>query len=225
MNIWQSIARNIRATVQAGAISPLQRLLGLGTPAPDSAGFGITFTIAIVALSAKMAKSEVEAFRRVCVFPDSETDNVRRVFELARQDVSGFETYARQIGRLLADEPRMRRDVLEALFAIAAADGLLHDSEERYLEVVAHHLGITDAEFKWVRSLFVNDADSPYHVLGVEPSASDAEVKRRYRELVLEHHPDKLMGRGVPQEFVAIAERALARLNAAYDVIAKERGL
>jgi DnaJ like chaperone protein len=197
-----------------------------------STRLGITFTIAMVALSAKMAKSdgfvtedEVAAFRRVCRFDPAETDNVRRVFDLAKQDIAGYETYARQIGHLLAGEPEVRRDVLEGLFVIAAADGVLHAREERYLTDVAGLMSIGPSELAWVRSLFVADGASPYSVLGVEPSASDAEIKARYRALAFEHHPDRLIGRGVPAEFVTIAERTLAGINGAYEAIARERGL
>lgn len=231
MTIWQTITNAASAAVRSETISPLLRAIGLdGTAKAPLAS--VAFTIAMVALSAKMAKSdgvvtcdEVEAFRRVCSFPDSEADKVRRVFDLAKQDVAGFETYARQIGTILADEPDLRRDVLEGLFVIAAADGVLHEREDRYLTAVAGHLGIAAAEMAWVRSLFVIGSGSPYEVLGSAPTASNDAIRARHRALVLEHHPDRLIGRGVPAEFVTISERKLAAINAAFDAIARERGL
>lgn len=232
MTIWQSISNAATAAVRSDTIGPLLRAIGIDGEVKAAPTASVTFTIAIVALSAKMAKSdglvtgdEVEAFRRVCTFPDSETANVRRVFDLAKQDIAGYETYARQIGNTLAAEPELRRDVLEGLFVIAAADGILHEREERYLASVAQHLAIAPADLAWVRSLFVTGAGSPYDVLGLTPGASNADVKARHRALVLEHHPDKLIGRGVPPEFVTIAERKLAAINAAYDSVARERGL
>lgn len=232
MTIWQTLSNAAAAAVRSDTIAPLLRAIGLDGEAKPAPVASVAFTIAIVALSAKMAKSdgvvtgdEVEAFRRVCAFPDSETANVRRVFDLAKQDIAGFESYAGQIGVMLAAEPELRRDVLEGLFVIAAADGILHEREDRYLTTVAHHLGVTPTELSWVRSLFVVGAASPYEVLGLTPDASTADVKARHRALVLEHHPDRLMGHGVPPEFVTIAERKLASINAAYDTIARERGL
>ncbi|MGE0698335.1 MAG: TerB family tellurite resistance protein [Hyphomicrobiaceae bacterium] len=231
MTIWQTISNVASAAVRHDAIAPLLRAIGVeaGEPSPLS---GAAFTMAIIALSAKMAKSdglvtseEVAAFRRVCSFPDSEARNVERVFNLAKQDVAGYEGYARQIGRLLADQPELRRDVLEALFVIAAADGVLHEAEDAYLSDVARFMGIGDAELGWVRSLFVTASADPFTTLGLTPMASDAAIKARHRQLVVEHHPDRLMGRGVPAEFVSLAERKLAAINAAFDKLAKERGL
>ncbi|MEZ5816368.1 MAG: TerB family tellurite resistance protein [Hyphomicrobiaceae bacterium] len=232
MTIWQTISGAAAAAVRSDALAPLLRALGLDATATGKPQHGVTFTIAIVALSAKMAKSdgvvtfdEMEAFRRVCSFPECDAENVRRVFDLAKQDTAGYEHYARQIGKLLADEPKLRLDVLEGLFVIAAADGVLHEREEHYLADVARLMGITQSELAWVRSLFVSSEADPYTTLGLSPSATSAEIKSSYRRLVTEHHPDRLVGRGVPAEFVTIAERKLAAINVAYDKIARERGL
>jgi len=115
--------------------------------------------------------------------------------------------------------------VLEALFHIAAADGIFHGAEDLYLADVARRFGFSDAEYRAIRALFVRDADDPYSILGVSPDISDEELKAHYRRLVREHHPDTLIARGVPEEFVDIANRKLAALNAAYDQIVKERAL
>lgn len=233
MTIWQTISSAAAAAARSDTIAPLLRALGIEPEASaERATNGVAFTIAIIALSAKMAKSdglvtsdEVEAFRRVCTFPASEAENVRYVFDIAKQDVAGYETYAQRVGRMLADEPELRRDVLEGLFVIAAADGVLHEREDRYLADVARLMGIGEGEFAWVRSLFVEAETNPYKTLGLTPSASVTEIKARHRALVIEHHPDKLIGRGVPAEFVAIAERKLAAINNAFDTLARERGL
>lgn len=232
MSIWQTIIGKAATVLGSGTPAGLLGGVSGNNDGSEDPPLGIAFTIAIVALSAKMAKSdgfvtadEVEAFRRVCRFPDSETENVRHVFDLAKQDIAGYESYARQIGAMLADSPELRRDVLEGLFVIAAADGVLHEREEQYLKSVAGHLGIPESEFAWVRSLFVAEAPNPYDVLNLDPSADDDTVKARYRALVREHHPDRLIGHGVPPDFVVIAERKLASINAAYETIARERGL
>ena len=231
MTIWQTIS-HAAATVRAEAIAPLLRAVGIEAAEPRSDATGAAFTMAIIALSAKMAKSdglvtddEIAAFRRVCAFPDSEAANVRHVFDLAKQDVAGYEAYAGQVRRLLAREPTLRCDVLEGLYVIAAADGVLHEREDRYLADVARLIGVSDSEHAWVRSLFVAAEADPYTTLGLAPSASPAEIKARHRALVIEHHPDRLMGRGVPAEFVAIAEKKLAAINDAFDTVARDRGI
>ena len=203
--------------------------------APDSGQSPVVtvkFTMAIIALSAKLAKSdgavtrdEVEMFRRIMDVPPGEEGNVRRLFELAKQDVAGFEAYAEQIGRLLANDGALTRDVLDGLFAIAAADGVLHEREDEYLKRVSGHLGYTDSAYAHVRSLYFAAPMGPYEILGLAPAASDHDVKARQRQLIREHHPDRLQGMGCAKEHVARAERKLAHINAAFDIIAAERGL
>lgn len=231
MTIWQRLSQSAAAIAPSGLAESLFRGLGVADTVARPE-VGATFTIALIALSAKMAKSdglvthdEVAAFRRVCSFAPEDEANVRRLFDLAKQDVAGYETYARQIRRALADDPALRRDVLEGMFVIAAADGVLHEREERYLETVAGLLEIPGTAYAHVRSLFVRDVTSPYLVLGLTPDATGDEVKARHRQLVLEHHPDRLIGRGVPAEFVTISERKLAAINHAFDQIAAERGM
>ena len=191
---------------------------------------GVTFTIAVVSLCAKMAKAdgvvvpaETEMFERHFQVPPEEMANVRRLYDLARQDVAGFEAYAEQIARLLADEPALLTDVLETLFHIATADGIVHMAEEVFLKIVAERFEISAADYRRLRALFIRDADSPYEVLGASPAESDEELKARHRRLVIEHHPDRLIAHGVPKAFAGIAEAKLAVINAAWDAIRKER--
>lgn len=114
--------------------------------------------------------------------------------------------------------------MLECLFHVASADGLLHPDEDAYLARVAEIFGLTDAEYRCVRRGFVHDPDSPYEVLNISARASDAEIKARYRELVKAYHPDVLVSKGVPQEFLAGAQRRLAAITVAYDAILAGRG-
>jgi DnaJ like chaperone protein len=196
----------------------------------------VAFTIAVISLSAKMAKSdgvasavERETFDRIFRAPAAETANVRRLFDLAAQDVAGFETYARQIATMLIGDPALKRDVFDGLFHIAAADGILHPAEETYLQTVASAFGLSATDYRTARAQFVVDPgnirDDPYVVLGLKPDVSTDVLRARFRQLVRENHPDLAMARGVPPEFVDLATRKLASINAAYDKIAGERGI
>jgi len=192
---------------------------------------GIVFTIAIIALGAKMAKAdgyvtrdEIEAFGRIFRVPPSEEANVRRIFDLARQDTAGYEAYAGQIARLFRGNPAMLEDILDGLFEIAKADGTLHPAELQFLERVAEIFGFSPDEFRRIRASHVEpDQADPYVVLGVDHGASEDEIKRTYRLLVRENHPDSLMARGVPEEFIRLANDKLAAINAAYDRVMEER--
>lgn len=211
-----------------GAFETIWSAIG-GTGGPSGSS-GVAFTIAVVSLCAKMAKAdgvvvpaETEMFERHFNVPPEQAGNIRRLYDLAKQDIAGFETYAEQIARLLADEPVLLRDVLETLFHISTADGIVHMAEEAFLKIVADKFGIGPLEYRRLRALFVRDADSPYEVLGASPADSAETLKARHRRLVLEHHPDRLLAHGVPKEFVGIAESKLAAINAAWDAIRKER--
>ena len=200
---------------------------------PAATDANVVFTIAVIALSAKMAKAdgvvtddEIEVFEKLFRVHPDEAGNVRRVFDMARRDTAGYQTYARQIARLFAGNPALLEDILDGLFEIAKADGVLHPGELELLERVAEIFGFAPNEFRRIRaSHFAPDAADPYVVLGVAYDASDDEIRRTYRRLVRENHPDSLIGRGVPAEFVRLATDKLAAINGAYGRIEIERGL
>jgi DnaJ like chaperone protein len=228
----KAIHRGVGTSLKA-VLDRLMCNLGLG-PYPDTpnATRTVAFTVAVVALSAKMAKAdgvvsqaEADAFQAIFQTDASEMRNVQRIFDLAKQDVAGFESYAEQMATLLESEPQLKRDVFEGLFNIAASDGVLHQSEEAYLEAVAEIFRIAPDEYRAIRARFVDDPDDAYIVLGLKRSNTDDEVRAQYRRLVRENHPDALIARGVPKEFVAMADRKLAAINAAYEEIERERGL
>ncbi len=238
MSVWGKIADAV-AGLAAG--SPLGNLIGhaaaqlgidIGSDQEASGGQKqVAFTIGFIALSAKMAKAdgvvtadEVEAFREVFDVKQSEYRNVERVFNFARQDVAGFDAYARQIANLFKSNPGILEDVLDGLFHIAKADGVFHENELLYLQSVAEIFGFSDGEFARIKASHLGpDEADPYLILGVDYSISDEDLKRAYKRLVQENHPDRLMARGVPEEFVELANEKLAAINAAYDVIMKDR--
>jgi len=194
---------------------------------------GVTFTIAVVALAGKMARAdgvvseeEFRVFRQAFGVPPEEEGNVQRIFNLARQDIAGFEYYAGQIARLFVGNPAMLEDVLDGLFEIAKADGVLHPCEAQFLEKVAEIFGFAPNEFRRIRaSHFAPELTDPYVILGLSYAADSDELKQTYRRLVRENHPDSLMARGVPAEFIKLANDKLAAINSAYEKIQLERGL
>lgn len=233
---WQFLKTAVTSAKKSGLGSALVQVkdaMGLGADGRrGSAASRVAFTIAVVALAAKMSKAdgvslpvEAETFERQFAVPESQRENLRRLFQLASQDVAGFESYAARIGEMLVDDPDMKISVLECLFHVASADGVLHPDEDRYLARVAGIFGLSKTEFRCVRRGFVTDPDSPYEVLSVSPAASDRQVKARYLELVKSHHPDALASRGVPAELHAGAERRLAAITSAFEAILAERGL
>jgi DnaJ like chaperone protein len=190
------------------------------------------FIMGVIALAAKMAKAdgtvtidEISAFRDIVKAPPGEMKNVEWVFDQARQSVGGYDSYAKQLAKLMKGDLKVLEDLLDGLFHIARADGVVHEAELKYLADVARIFGFSDAEFARIKARYVDGAEStPYTVLGVPATATIDEIKSTYRRLVRENHPDAMIARGVPEEFIALANDKLAAINGAYETIQKRRG-
>lgn len=200
-------------------------MLGGGETAPEKT---VAFTIGMIALSAKMAKAdgvvtrdEMKAFEDVFQVPEKDKAAVQRVFNLAKQDIAGFESYAQKVADLFNDGAHTLENVLDGLFHIAKADGIVHQNELKYLQRVSEIFGFKEKDFLRIRARHVVIADDPYVILGLPSGASMAEVKKHYRKLARELHPDKQVAGGMPEELVIIASDRLARINAAYNEIVK----
>ncbi len=191
------------------------------------------FAMAIVALGAKMAKSdgrvtrdEVLAFREVFRIEDDDLPDVGRLYDLARQDVAGFDLYARQIARMFAGRDEMLETLLDGLFHIAQADGALHENEMLFLNTVAEIFAVPDDVFERVRLRNLPAQDrSPYDLLGVSPDMDLPAIRSAWRALAARLHPDRLQGEGLPIEALRLTEARLAEVNAAFDAIRRSRTL
>ncbi|MCV6585482.1 MAG: DnaJ family molecular chaperone, partial [Marinibacterium sp.] len=172
----------------------------------------------------QVTRDEVTAFREVFQIARADEAGAARVFNLARQDVAGFEDYATSIKAMFRDDPRTLEDLMEGLFHIAMADGFYHPDEDRFLERVAEIFGLTAADFRGIRARFVPDAEpDPYDVLGVSPDMPKDEIRKVWRGLVRDTHPDVMLSRGVPEEAVRLAERRMIAINRAWDEICEAK--
>ncbi len=222
MSIWTRISDAIAALTAGESLAVIFERLR--TP-PE---LSVAFAIAVIALSAKMAKAdglvtrdEVSAFREVFIIPEGEAQNAARVFNLAREDVAGFDDYARRIRKMFEDGHQTLLDLMESLFHIAAADGYYHPQEDEFLTEVGAIFGLSPREFRSLRARFVPDADpDPWAILGLEPGTPLDEVRAAWRQLVRDNHPDRLIARGVPEEAVKVGERRLIAINRAWEEIA-----
>lgn len=223
MSIWTKISEALSALARGESLSVLFERL---RRPPERS---VAFTIAVIALGAKMAKAdgqvtrdEVAAFRQVFHIPAADTAAAARVFNLAREDVAGFEVYARRIARMFKPAAPILEDLLAGLFHIAQADGHYHPAEDEFLGQVAEIFGITPVRFAGLRATFIPDApQDPFAILGLSHDASPETLRARYRALVRENHPDQMQARGVPPEAVALAAHKMAAINRAYDEITK----
>tara|TARA_B110000908_G_scaffold76259_1_gene91790 strand:+ start:10885 stop:11565 length:681 start_codon:yes stop_codon:yes gene_type:complete len=224
MSIWSRIAEALSALTSGEGLSSV--FDKLRSPPERS----VAFAIAVIALGAKMAKAdghvtrdEVTAFREVFNIAAQDEAGAARVFNLARTDVAGFESYATRIHEMFHEDPCTLKDLMEGLFHIAMADGFYHPNEDAFLERVAEIFEVKEHEFKVLRARFVPDADADaYTVLGLTPDMAFDEMRKAWRKLVRENHPDAMIARGIPEEAVMLAEKRMSDINRAWDDIRKE---
>jgi DnaJ like chaperone protein len=197
-----------------------------GLPGEDPA-----FSTAVTALGAKLAKAdgqaqaeEYDTFSMVFQQEPGSEGNVRRLYQLARQTTRGFESYARRLRKRYGACPQLLEDVLDGLFHIANSDGAVTADELNYLERVGQLFGLSPLTFRRLKATHLGAAnDDPYVILGVAPDASDAEVRAAWRGQLSEAHPDRARARGLPAEFIEVAEVKAAAINAAFHEIQRER--
>jgi DnaJ like chaperone protein len=222
MSIWTRITETVAALVARG--ESLLRIFERRRP-PEAS---VAFTIAILSLGAKMAKAdglvaraEVAAFREVFQIAAEDEAAAARVFNLAREDVAGYDAYAARIARMFAGRPEVLADILEGLFHVALADGHYHEGEEEFLATVGRIFGVPAAVFDAIEARHLDGRrQDPWAVLGVARDAELATVRARWRELVRQNHPDRMIARGLPVETVNLANARLAQINRAWEEIA-----
>ena len=198
-------------------------------PDPNDVGF----TAAVVGLGAKLAKAdgvvsdnEVAVFAKVFRAAPEDKASVQRVFNLARQTVRGYESYAARIARKYGDRPCLLEGILDGLFYIAGADGVVTLDELLYLQKVAAIFGFSEADFRRIKASHLgSDPDDPYEILGVTHSDDFNTIRVAYRRLMADNHPDRVMTNGAPREFERTAHEKAAAITSAYAKIRAERGM
>lgn len=222
MTFWRNIANLAARRVDLAECPDCPA----GLPGEDPA-----FSTAVTALGAKLARAdgradatEFAAFAEVFQ-PDAASEgDVRRLYDLARQTTLGFESYARRLARRYRGCPQLLEDVLDGLFHIAASDGAINGDELEYLEQVSDLLGLSRLTFRRLKATHLGlAADDPYAVLNIAPDAPNDAVRAAWRAALSDAHPDRVLARGLPAEYVEVAQAKSAAINAAFDTINRER--
>ena len=191
------------------------------------------FTECVVALAAKLAKcdgavsrAEVDAFKAQFHIPRERTAAVGALYNRAKTSAEGYETYARRLAQTFADAPVLLAAVYDALLRVALVDGALHPAERAFLDTVAGIFAQSAQGYGGFAHGTPREpaGGDPYAVLGVARDAPTEEIKAAWRRLTREHHPDTLTAKGLSQDYVAMATRKMAEINAAWDRIRAERG-
>jgi DnaJ like chaperone protein len=227
----------------SGSVESIRRPFMQGTafnPARLAGALGRreeVFAITVTVLAAKLCKcdgpvkrSEIDAFKRNFRIPPESARGIGRLFDQARDSNDSFEPYATQLAEAFDDNRGMLEQVLTSLFKIARADGPLNAREQEFLRRVFRRLALDQASWdrafgETPRAAMPVDDDDPYLELGVTRATSAEDLRATWKRLMRENHPDTLASRGVPADFVARASQKVARINAAWDRIKRERGL
>ena len=190
------------------------------------------FALSIIILSAKIAKAdghvskdEIYAFKEKFNIPENEMSEVGKIFNEAKKNTDGYEKIADQIGILFFDNKLLLEELLNNLFYIAESDGNTSDSEIKILQSISNSFGLSKNDFERIfHGRLTKKNSDPYKVLSVNRDDDDKTIRKRWIELNKEHHPDNLIAKGLPEEFINQANDELSAINIAYDKIKEQRG-
>jgi DnaJ like chaperone protein len=194
----------------------------------------------------RVSENEIELARKIMQrmnLNDDMRQAAIRLFNQGKQPDFALRDVLRQFRSECRGRRNLMRMFAEILVHAAYADGGLDSAERRVLEEVRAQLGFSESEFRHIEAVVYNaryfggsfgqgqqGSASPraslhdaYAILGVEPSASDAKVKKAYRRMMNQHHPDKLVAKGLPEEMIKLATEKTQEIKQAYEMIKRHR--
>lgn len=194
------------------------------------------FMVSLISMAAKIAKADGNVTREeVLVLDNFLRDQLRmntedrkvasKIFNQAKNQSNSYTDFAKEFAQLFRENRDMLVIMIDLLFKIAIADGIIDAAEQSMIEDIAGIFNLNSAEFDQVRSFYTTDTDKYYRILGCTSKSSNAEVKKAYRTLAIQYHPDKIISQGLPDDFMEFATEKLQTINDAYDKIKKERGI
>ena len=187
------------------------------------------FALSLIILSAKLSKAdgrvskeELNAVKDKLQIPDSEIDQVAKIFNKAKDESTGYEPYAKQIAEIFKDNLNVLEEVINILFYIAEADGHLSKEEEAMIANIAFIFGLSQKQYESIKETRKSsDKLNPYIVLESQPTDDLKSIRKKYIKLSKEHHPDLLISKGVPNEVINESKNKMRAINAAWDQIQK----
>jgi DnaJ like chaperone protein len=191
--------------------------------------------ICVLSMLAKIAKADgavtqdelavVDRFIRALQAPVEEKKFARRIFNEAKNSPHSLEDFATQFYRMARWEPTVLCSFLDTLFQVAAADGVLHPAEEEAIRSVKEVFHVSDSMFDSIRARYFKSDEKYYQMLNCTARSTDEEIKKSYKKLAKEFHPDTIIAKGLPDEFIDFATKRFQEIQGAYEQIRKARGL
>jgi len=192
-----------------------------------------TYFISLFSILGKLSKIDgvvtreeiavVDGFINGLPMADREKQFARQIFNEAKDSGYSIEDFATQLYQAAGVQPALLLSFLDLLFRIAAADGKFHPAEETALKAIKNIFNVSDRQFEDIKAVYFKDFDKYYKMLNCSPESSNEEIKSNYKKLVKEFHPDKIISKGLPEEFVDFASKRFQEIQESYEKIRQER--
>ncbi|MDY0360105.1 MAG: TerB family tellurite resistance protein [Desulforegulaceae bacterium] len=195
------------------------------------------FFVAAFSMLAKIAKADgqisdseiqaVEDFMNNDLKLDSSSKAAAiNIFRAARHSSESFESFSRQFYEAFKDQEQILELMIDVLFRVASSDGSIILDEEILIKNTSALFGFSDAKFNSIKSKYAKvNSNHYYAVLNCSPSDDPAYIKKQYRKLVSEYHPDKIIAKGLPDEFVEFANEKFREIQEAYEAVSRQKNL
>jgi DnaJ like chaperone protein len=196
----------------------------------------LTFFVAAFSMIAKLAKAdgrvseeEIVAVENFMVY-DLNLDPASRrlatnIFHAAIESQDNFNDFAAQFYSLFRTQYQMLDLMIDILLRVSVADGTLSQSEEKLILSAVRIFNFSDEKYNKLKSRYIKDFEKYYAILECNRNDSNEQIKKQYRKLVSDYHPDKIASKGLPEEFTKFANDKFREIKEAYDMIKKERGI
>ena len=244
MSIWGKIIGGTAGFALGGPIGAILGVIVGGSLDKKSKDFSNTkkippkqkqniFALSVIILSAKIAKADgqvtkadIYAFKDKFIIKENEKKAVGTIFNEAKKSKEGYKVIANQVGVLFSDNKLILEELLNNLFHIAESDGDTSDNEINMLKSISKSFDLSESDFQRIfHSRLGKKNSDPYKVLGIDRKDSYITIRNKWIKLNKEHHPDNLVSKGLPKEFINQANDELSSINIAYDKIKKQRGI
>jgi len=191
------------------------------------------YFVSIFSILGKLAKIDgvvtrdeiavVEHFIKNLPVTDREKRFAKQVFIEAKTSAYSIEDFAVQFYQSTKEQPAVRLSFFDILFQIVAADGKFHPSEEAAMKRIQGIFQIDDQQFNNMAAVYFKDLDMHYKRLNCTPESTNQEIKSNHKKLVKDFHPDTIVSKGLPQEFMHFATKRFREIQESYEKIRQER--
>lgn len=155
---------------------------------------------------------------------EQEKTFARSIFNESKSSPYSIEDFALQFYQMNRSQQTVLYSFMDMLFQMAAADGVLHPAEEKALGAIKNIFRLDDRQFDSIKARYFKDVEKYYRILNCTPSSTGDEIKKSYKKLVKDFHPDTIISKGLPDEFVDFATRRFQEIQEAYEKVRQERG-